>query len=56
MEQSRLFFDKLNEEKEACLDALTDRLRQENSAESLRNCQELCFHLLNEIKSRYELI
>jgi len=53
MEQSRLFFDKLNEEKEACLDALTDRLRQENSAESLRNCQELCFHLLNEIKSSY---
>ena len=54
MEQSRSFFDKLNEEKEASLDVLTDRLRQENTAESLRNCQELCFHLLTEIKSRYE--
>jgi len=53
MEQSRAVFDKQNEEKESSLDVLVDRLRQENTPENLKNCQDLCFHLLSEIKSSY---
>ena len=52
MEQSRAVFDKQNEEKESSLDVLVDRLRQENTPENLKNCQDLCFYLLSEIKSR----
>lgn len=46
-------YDKTNEERESRLDVLLDRLRQENSAESLENCQNLCLHLLSEIKGSY---
>ncbi len=52
LDRGRLMYDKTNEEREARLDVLLDRLRQENTPDNLDACQQLCFHLLDEIKNR----